>query len=297
MAESSSGRLPVCNICTEVVKQLGVMDCCDHVFCWSDISRWAQEQSTCPWCRKVFVSLSRIPLVQADYEMVSLTQVRFRSPAVPQEVLRVPPRIQASGPTDMTPEDLAAFLVDADVAFAHQTGEAAAQLEGEAIQDRIRKELEQQEERYRAVQRRRDALQRQVAGFLARRRLDMQRIGDERHLDRLYWSKDEQAKRKREAAAAEDQTERDRRRRRIAMDEKQTQRRTVSSLSDLNAKLLRRHADRNKGSRPPTPSQPHSPPPAEPSVSTTAHHTPPFPHFHGTPTGKHSDFCTRLTGD
>ena len=34
--------LPVCNICTEIVVFMGRMDCCNHLFCWEDITRWAQ---------------------------------------------------------------------------------------------------------------------------------------------------------------------------------------------------------------------------------------------------------------
>lgn len=48
-----------CGICLDEIKEAGELDSCYHKFCWSCISRWAEIETTCPFCKARFSQLRR----------------------------------------------------------------------------------------------------------------------------------------------------------------------------------------------------------------------------------------------
>ena len=56
-SEESSDRTNACGMCLTSVDERGVLNVCDHLFCFQCITRWARTENTCPICRKRFESI------------------------------------------------------------------------------------------------------------------------------------------------------------------------------------------------------------------------------------------------
>ncbi|KAJ4780566.1 RING/U-box protein [Rhynchospora pubera] len=52
----------VCVICTGVVTERGVLDCCQHWFCYECIEQWAAFSNHCPICKIDFHSITFLPV-------------------------------------------------------------------------------------------------------------------------------------------------------------------------------------------------------------------------------------------
>lgn len=57
-----------CGVCFETVTLRGVLDSCDHAFCFDCITEWAKIENTCPHCKARFKSLKKL-LVSAEAEV------------------------------------------------------------------------------------------------------------------------------------------------------------------------------------------------------------------------------------
>lgn len=60
---SSSQEQPedrVCGICFESPEERGVLNNCDHMFCFFCIRQWSKTANTCPLCKRRFTQLDRI---------------------------------------------------------------------------------------------------------------------------------------------------------------------------------------------------------------------------------------------
>lgn len=53
----SDARGPECGICTESIALKGVIESCEHSFCFDCILKWSEIESKCPICRRRFTSL------------------------------------------------------------------------------------------------------------------------------------------------------------------------------------------------------------------------------------------------
>ncbi|KAL7111840.1 hypothetical protein ACP275_05G114900 [Erythranthe tilingii] len=51
-----------CGICTDVVIDRGVLDCCQHWFCFGCIDNWATITSLCPLCQNEFQLITCVPV-------------------------------------------------------------------------------------------------------------------------------------------------------------------------------------------------------------------------------------------
>ncbi|KAL0447749.1 UNVERIFIED_CONTAM: hypothetical protein Slati_1902800 [Sesamum latifolium] len=51
-----------CGICTDVVIDRGVLDCCQHWFCFACIDNWATITSLCPLCQNEFQLITCVPV-------------------------------------------------------------------------------------------------------------------------------------------------------------------------------------------------------------------------------------------
>jgi len=49
-----------CGICFEKVKMRGILNSCDHPYCFSCILKWSKESNTCPFCKVRFTSLTKV---------------------------------------------------------------------------------------------------------------------------------------------------------------------------------------------------------------------------------------------
>jgi len=49
----------VCDICYKTIQIQGVIESCNHKFCFDCIKRWSRIENTCPMCKKRFNSLKR----------------------------------------------------------------------------------------------------------------------------------------------------------------------------------------------------------------------------------------------
>jgi len=62
-----NGQIPTkedkqCGICLENVKVQGLLNSCNHPFCYDCIFEWSRTSNTCPFCKKRFGSLNKIDL-------------------------------------------------------------------------------------------------------------------------------------------------------------------------------------------------------------------------------------------
>ncbi|KAL0489517.1 E3 ubiquitin-protein ligase p28-like [Acrasis kona] len=48
-----------CAICFEEIKELGMMDCCNHDFCFACVNKWSNECNTCPVCKRRFKTITK----------------------------------------------------------------------------------------------------------------------------------------------------------------------------------------------------------------------------------------------
>uniref|UniRef100_A0A6B2LL05 RING-type domain-containing protein n=1 Tax=Arcella intermedia TaxID=1963864 RepID=A0A6B2LL05_9EUKA len=55
-----------CGICYDTVKERGIMNVCEHLFCYRCISKWAQRSNTCPLCNRRFTRLKRKQVVSGS---------------------------------------------------------------------------------------------------------------------------------------------------------------------------------------------------------------------------------------
>eukprot|EP00803_Ostreobium_quekettii_P008545 evm.model.scf_3196.1 EVM.evm.TU.scf_3196.1 scf_3196:7903-12257(-) len=56
-----------CGICfDEGVADVGMLDCCEHTFCFNCISRWMEEESRCPFCKEEVKRLTRKRLASSS---------------------------------------------------------------------------------------------------------------------------------------------------------------------------------------------------------------------------------------
>ncbi|CAM9003086.1 unnamed protein product [Rhodiola kirilowii] len=51
-----------CGICMDVVIDRGVLDCCEHWFCFLCIDNWATITNLCPLCQNEFQSITCVPV-------------------------------------------------------------------------------------------------------------------------------------------------------------------------------------------------------------------------------------------
>ncbi|KAL8515065.1 hypothetical protein ACS0TY_013954 [Phlomoides rotata] len=51
-----------CGICMDVVVDRGVLDCCQHWFCFACIDNWATITSLCPLCQNEFQLITCVPV-------------------------------------------------------------------------------------------------------------------------------------------------------------------------------------------------------------------------------------------
>ena len=51
-SDDDGGDGPDCVICMDSVVKAGVIECCEHVFCYACILQWAERTNLCPCCRK-----------------------------------------------------------------------------------------------------------------------------------------------------------------------------------------------------------------------------------------------------
>ncbi|ONK69150.1 uncharacterized protein A4U43_C05F19870 [Asparagus officinalis] len=51
-----------CGICTDIVIDRGVLDCCNHWFCFACIDNWATITSLCPMCKNEFQMITCLPV-------------------------------------------------------------------------------------------------------------------------------------------------------------------------------------------------------------------------------------------
>ncbi|CAI0408742.1 unnamed protein product [Linum tenue] len=51
-----------CGICMDFVIDRGVVDCCQHWFCFGCIDNWASITNLCPLCQKEFQLITCVPV-------------------------------------------------------------------------------------------------------------------------------------------------------------------------------------------------------------------------------------------
>lgn len=58
-SETITEEIPTCGICLDNVKERGVLNSCDHAFCFECIYQWSKTSNTCPMCKARFVQLRK----------------------------------------------------------------------------------------------------------------------------------------------------------------------------------------------------------------------------------------------
>lgn len=51
-----------CGICRDIVIDRGVLDCCQHWFCYTCIDNWAAITKRCPLCKSEFQRITCTPV-------------------------------------------------------------------------------------------------------------------------------------------------------------------------------------------------------------------------------------------
>lgn len=51
-----------CGICMDIVIDRGVLDCCNHWFCFACIDNWASITNLCPLCKNEFQMITCVPV-------------------------------------------------------------------------------------------------------------------------------------------------------------------------------------------------------------------------------------------
>eukprot|EP00924_Labyrinthula_sp_SR-Ha-C_P003292 augustus_masked-scaffold_15-processed-gene-5.47-mRNA-1 protein AED:0.07 eAED:0.77 QI:0/-1/0/1/-1/1/1/0/383 len=52
-------KLEQCGICLDNISTRGVLNSCDHLFCFSCIVRWSKRSSTCPHCKRAITNIKK----------------------------------------------------------------------------------------------------------------------------------------------------------------------------------------------------------------------------------------------
>ncbi|XP_021801195.1 E3 ubiquitin-protein ligase DTX3L-like, partial [Prunus avium] len=55
-----------CGICMDAVIDRGVLDCCQHWFCFACIDNWATITNLCPLCQNEFQLITCVPVSDAN---------------------------------------------------------------------------------------------------------------------------------------------------------------------------------------------------------------------------------------
>lgn len=50
---------PSCGVCLEIINLQGIIDSCNHTFCFECIHKWSQVSNTCPMCKGRFKAISK----------------------------------------------------------------------------------------------------------------------------------------------------------------------------------------------------------------------------------------------
>ncbi|KAK1588386.1 hypothetical protein Q3G72_022700 [Acer saccharum] len=51
-----------CGICMDVIIERGVLDCCQHWFCFASIDNWSTITNLCPLCQGEFQLITCVPV-------------------------------------------------------------------------------------------------------------------------------------------------------------------------------------------------------------------------------------------
>lgn len=60
--EKYASAIEVCGICRDIVINRGVLDCCQHWFCYTCIDNWAAITNRCPLCKCEFQHITSTPV-------------------------------------------------------------------------------------------------------------------------------------------------------------------------------------------------------------------------------------------
>jgi len=68
-----------CCICFEIISERGIINTCNHVFCFSCIVKWSKIRNSCPLCRKHFSKIvpSNKQIINLDSEDPVFTHTVF----------------------------------------------------------------------------------------------------------------------------------------------------------------------------------------------------------------------------
>lgn len=58
-AKSEEADVPCCGICLDTVSERGVLDSCEHIFCYSCLKTWLHRSSSCPHCKRQVHTVTR----------------------------------------------------------------------------------------------------------------------------------------------------------------------------------------------------------------------------------------------
>ncbi|KAF8364569.1 hypothetical protein HHK36_033461 [Tetracentron sinense] len=61
-ADSSAFGNERCGICMDIIIDRGVLDCCQHWFCFACIDNWATITNLCPLCQNEFLIITCVPV-------------------------------------------------------------------------------------------------------------------------------------------------------------------------------------------------------------------------------------------
>ncbi|KAK8523604.1 hypothetical protein V6N13_057199 [Hibiscus sabdariffa] len=64
-----------CGICMDVIIDRGVLDCCQHWFCFACIDNWATITNLCPLCQSEFQLITCVPV----YDTIGSSKVEDES--------------------------------------------------------------------------------------------------------------------------------------------------------------------------------------------------------------------------
>jgi len=70
---SEANELDECTICLDSIQIQGVLDCCQHDFCYDCIIKWSSNSNTCPLCKKRFHNVTK---KQVELKKNSITTLK-----------------------------------------------------------------------------------------------------------------------------------------------------------------------------------------------------------------------------
>jgi len=53
-------KAKTCSICLSSIEKQGLLDCCQHEFCFSCIEKWSKTENTCPMCKQRFAKIKKV---------------------------------------------------------------------------------------------------------------------------------------------------------------------------------------------------------------------------------------------